>query len=347
MKNDFLLETVQMDCPFCDTVHSIEKRKRIVDNSIKNVSVQYDELYYYCSLRADEDENEFCPAGMMDANLLRGRDAYREKAGLLTSGEIIAIRNFYDMSQSDFALLLGWGEVTITRYETKSIQDETYDKLMRMVGESPAFAYESLQKHRNSFAAHKYNALKYAIQQRIEMIGDDSIQRQAIKSAYAIYDEPSDFNGYQILDLTKLATMAAYFAKCCAPLYKVKLMKLLWYADALAYQSTGKAISGLVYRHEKFGALPVASRDIIYLSSLTVQEEELQDMVRYNLSARDSVDLSCLTNEEVDFLSTVAQRFKSTDTETIVGCMHNEDAYQYTEMHQIIPFSLCKGLRAF
>lgn len=49
--------------------------------------------------------------------------------GLLTSDEIVAIRESYGLSQVDLAKLLGWGEATISRYESKAIQDEAYRKI--------------------------------------------------------------------------------------------------------------------------------------------------------------------------------------------------------------------------
>ena len=34
-------------------------------------------------------------------------------------------------------------------------------------------------------------------------------------------------------------------------------MKLLWYIDNLYYNQYGKAMTGLVYTHQKMGALPI------------------------------------------------------------------------------------------
>lgn len=347
MENDFLLESVQMDCPYCNKIHTVEKRKRIAGAYIKDTAISYDEIYYFCPECAADDENEFVPGGVMSANLLCARDAYRKQAGLLTSKEISSIRSQYGFSQSDFALLLGLGEITITRYESKSIQDEPYDQLMRIVGNDPAFAYECLKKHRSSFTDEKYAALRARIQSQIDLVGVDSIKAQEIKACYAKYDEPSDLNGNRILNIDKLGAMIAFFARSCENLYKVKLMKLLWYADARAFQLYGKSISGLVYQHQTYGALPLASREIIYLPTVTVQEEESGDMTHYHIFPKDDLQISSLSPDEIHVLQKTADRFKATNAAQIVACMHKEDAYAKTEMYQIIPFSLCRTLRAF
>lgn len=62
------------------------------------------------------------------------------------------------MSQADLAILLGWGEVTITRYETKSIQDETYDQLIRMVKDDPYYALERLK---NSVKSSQMKSMRH------------------------------------------------------------------------------------------------------------------------------------------------------------------------------------------
>ena len=283
----------------------------------------------------------------MNQNLQSARNAYRKKHGLLTSYEIAEIRGLYGMSQADLAVLLGWGEVTITRYETKSIQDETYDQLIRMVKDDPYYALERLKKQREKFSKEKYEILRSAIQHRIETIGIEQLNRKTIENRYAQFDGPCEFNGYQVLDLNKLGATMAFFAQYCKNLYKVKLMKMLWYADALAYKQRGRAITGLVYQHQKYGALPIANSEIIYLPQLTVEEIEREEMVSYHIQAKLGVSLDALTPEEIDIIYKVANKFKNSTTNDIVEYMHAEDAYQETLMQQIIPFSLCTTLKEF
>ena len=68
MSNDYLAENVEMDCPICNSLHSMEKRKRSTQAIIKGQVVDYEEIYFLCPI-SDEEENEFVPAGIMDENL--------------------------------------------------------------------------------------------------------------------------------------------------------------------------------------------------------------------------------------------------------------------------------------
>ena len=129
MEASTLIRKVHMDCPLCDKTHEVEERKRFATITLKGDKVTYEERFYFCA-NADDEENEFETGSMTNENLLNARNAYRVKHGLLTSDEIVAIRENYGLSQVDLARLLGWGEATISRYESKAIQDEAYDTML-------------------------------------------------------------------------------------------------------------------------------------------------------------------------------------------------------------------------
>mgnify|MGYP000902489745 FL=1 len=344
MNRDFFIRLVERDCPFCDRNHQIEERKRYTKSLVKDEAVEYEELYCRCPL-TDEEENEFVPAKVMDENLLRARDSYRVKKGLLTSEEIAEIREEYSLTQTDFSALLGWGDVTITRYETKSIQDETYDQMMRMVYGDPMFALEALDRHREHFSIEKYRKLRSRIVERVKSVGNKALRRREIASQYVLYEEESDLNGYTKLDLDKVEKIIAYFATYVLNLYKVKLMKLLWYADAIHFSRYGKAMTGLVYTHMPLGALPVAHDSIINLPSVRVEEEFINFDLCYRIVPNTELSLTDFSLEEQEVLQLVASKFKNMNSKEIVEYMHLEKAYLETEPYQAISFFLAQELR--
>lgn len=343
MDKDFLISTVEMDCPICNKVHSLEKRKRLTQSIVKDEVVDYDEIYYLCPLN-DEDENEFVPAGLMDENLLRARDSYRRNKNLLTSAEIADIRSFYGLSQCDFSALLGWGDVTVTRYESKTIQDETYDNLMRMVLENPMFALECIDKHKEKFNIEKYVRIRKNIIAKVEEYGNIYLKKQEINSLYINYDEENDMNGYKILDIDKVANVIGCFSQFVNNLYKVKLMKLLWYADSIFFGRYGKSMTGLVYLHMPLGALPIGYNEIISLPTVKVVEELVHEEISYLILPSKEVNLSEFSLEELNVLEMVATTFKKYKSKEMIDYMHKEKAYTDTMPNQVIPYSLAKQL---
>lgn len=343
MNKEYLLLNIEMNCPICDNVHFLEKRKRETQGVVKGEIVDYEEIFYTCPA-SNEEENEFVPAAVMDQNLLRARDSYRKIKGLLTSNEIAEIRNFYELTQSEFSNLLGWGDVTVTRYESKNIQDETYDNLMKMARENPLFTLQSLEKHKAKFTEDKYRKIRSKVVKRVEDLGIQYLKIQEINSIYAKYNEESDYNGYKLLDLNKLASVIGYFANFSSYLYKVKLMKLLWYADAVHFKRYGRSITGLVYRHMPYGALPLGYDEIIHLPTVKVQEEITHDDISYKILPNAEVNISNFTLEELNVLEMITSKFKDYRAKEIVDYMHQEKVYKETEPYHIISFELAKVL---
>jgi len=347
MNNSTLLRKIHMDCPICGMTHEVEERIRHATVKLKDVPVSYDERYYFCE-NASEDENEFAPAGMADENLLNARNAYRIQRGLLTSDEIVAIRESYGLSQVDLARLLGWGEATISRYESKAIQDDAYDNMLRLIKDNPLQVLSMFRKNNELFTDSKREKIREKIIDRINTDGREYLTRQVFEGEYVYFDEPSDYNGYTMLDVDKTEAAISYIAKKVANLYKVKLMKMLWYADALAFKKSGHAITGLVYRHNELGALPVGHHSLMNLERLNVQEEE---SVNYgsmiHIYPTEGMNYSVLNPDDIKVLDAVIKKFKNYNTKEIVDYMHDEVAYTKTRPGDIIPFSLAEEIRRF
>jgi len=343
MSNELLMEEIQMDCPFCNNIHTLEKRMRDTQSIVKGEIVDYEEIYYLCPI-AEGEENEFVPASILDKNLLKARDAYRITKGLLTSSEITEIRKFYELTQNEFSNLLGWGDVTVTRYESKTIQDETYDRLMRMALENPLFTLDSLEKHKEKFSEHKYIKIRKKVVERIEESGIQYLKIQEIKSTYAGYSIESDYNGRKLLDLEKLADVIGYFAHSVNHLYRIKLMKLLWYADVLHYKRHGKSMMGLVYKHMNYGALPLAYDEIVHLPTVILEEQIIYNDISLKIIPKNELNLSIFSSEELSILQLVSEKFKYDYSKEIVDYMHKEKAYRLTEPYHIISYELAKDL---
>lgn len=340
-----LIRKVHMDCPLCDKTHEIEERKRFTTITMKGDEVTYEERFYFCA-NADEDENEFETGFMTNENLLNARNAYRIKRGLLTSDEIVAIRESYGLSQVDLARLLGWGEATISRYESKAIQDEAYDTMLRLIKNNPLQALEFLKKNAAKFSGLKRLEVRAKIVEKLDSYGKEYLTRQAFEGEYASFEEPSDSNGFVTLNIDKIEAAISYIAEYVSNLFKVKLMKMLWYVDALSYQTNGYAITGMVYRHNDMGALPVGHYSLMNLENLNVHEEESYSYdSMLHIYPTQGINYNVLTTEDKNALDTVIRKFKTYKAKEIVEYMHEERAYRETKSGDIIPFSLAKDIR--
>ncbi len=347
MDNYTLIRKINMNCPVCGKIHDVEERKRLASTIIKVEDIDYEERFYFCC-NADEYENEYETGYMNNENLLNARNAYRVKKGLLTSYEIVEIRETYGLSQVDLARLLGWGEATVSRYESKSIQDGAYDTMLRLIRDNPLQALEFLKKNADKFSAAKRLDIRTKIVEKLDSYGKEFLTRQMFESEYANFEELSDFNGYAALNIDKIEAVVSYIAKQVNNLFKVKLMKMLWYIDTLAFISKGSAMTGMVYRHETMGALPVGHYSLMNLENINVREEMSYNYdTMIHIYPAENMDYSILSEDDKSIIDKVICKFKNYKTKEIVDYMHDEQAYLKTSHGEIIPFSLAKDIRFF
>lgn len=85
MSNSYLIERIERDCPICNKVHLIEKRRREAEMLIKNEIVKYEQTYFFCPDSADYEYDEFVSAELMDINIQNARNAYSKKQGIPSS----------------------------------------------------------------------------------------------------------------------------------------------------------------------------------------------------------------------------------------------------------------------
>ena len=116
-----------MKCLDCGKTKFIEKKETFnVDFKGENVTVKSAaDVCKNCGFRITNNRQ---------MNELRKAvaDKFREKKGLLTSGEIKAYRKKLDMSQTEFAAYLKVGEASIKRWETYFVQDESQNDHIRL-----------------------------------------------------------------------------------------------------------------------------------------------------------------------------------------------------------------------
>jgi len=340
---DFLVEMARKFCPVCSDEHLVEVRKRLTWAEIKNEKVCYFELYCLCPV-SNKEEIEFIPAALLDENELRAMDSYCYIKGFLTSEAIRGIRGAYGLTQGEFYLLLGWEEKAASRFDSKDIQDENQDTIIRMIGQNPLFAAECLEKQRGNFPKDRYNCIRKNISERYAEHGSTYLSRQKIKGMYLNYEVPDELNGYKTLDMEKAAAVMGYFSQYTENLYKVKLMILLCYSDFLFFKQHDRSMTGLMYRHTDYGAFPVGFDELLCFPAVEVMEEMGAEDIKYLVTAGKPVSISDFSLDELQVLLEVANKFKSYGSEEIIDYFRSELAYKETRDSMLIPYSLAKNL---
>lgn len=328
-------------CSCCMEEHEVQTVIVMDSNIFKGVPVEYKAEYYYC----DQADEYYADEQQISKNDIAMKNAYREKERLLTSEQITSIRAKYGISQSDLCLLLGWGGKTITRYESHQVQDVAHDTILRKLDSDPEWFLQLLNTEKEAISSASYEKYVEAGTALFEQ-EHDLYLKSAIMSKYARYLHSREATGGKELSLDVVVNMIQYIANSSlvTNLYLVKMMKLLWYADALSFKRYEHSISGLVYRALPMGAVPVAYETIIDLSNIHFEEIEIGEGTGYRFLPTKNTAYDYLTTEDKEVLDAVLKRFGKATKKEIVETMHKEDAYTETAPSDIIQFKYAKTL---
>ncbi len=335
------MKPIENLCPLCMEKHAVKMIHIRESNVFKGQYIDYDAQYTYCVLSNESYADE----QQIASNDIAMKNAYREKMGLLQSEQIAEIRYKYAISQYDLCKLLGWGQKTITRYESHQVQDNAHDSILRKLDNDPEWFLELLKDSKDLFSDAAYKKYYKAGSVLFEQ-NHDNYLKLAILSKYAKYTNNSEANGNKELSLEAVVDMIHYYANSnkVTGLYLVKLLKMLWYADALSYKRYGHAISGLVYRSLPMGAAPIAYETIIDLSTIPSDTIDFGDGVGKRFLKTENNGYPNLSKENIDVLNTIIERFGKASKEAIVETMHKENSYKETDKYSIILYKYARSL---
>ncbi len=337
-----VLKSEKRLCTCCMEEHKVKTVLVNDQATFKNVKVAYEATYLYC----DAAEELYMDEQQIQDNDMRLKDAYRKAEDLLTSADIIGIREKYGISQGDLCILLGWGGKTITRYEGHQVQDKAHDTILKKIDQDPEWFLALLREARENLPSEAYQRYWDTATELFEQ-DRDSYLRKVISASYGRFQGNALAHGNTVLSLDKVVDVIRYFAASAkvTSLYKVKLMKLMWYADALSYKNRGFAITGLVYQALPMGAVPVGHNFIIDLKDVPCEEEDMGETNAYHFSLKDAGGYPSLTEEDKNILDIVIDKLGKMSKNEIVSFMHKEEAYVKTAPKEVILFQYAQNLQ--
>lgn len=329
-------------CSCCMEEHEVKTVLVMEHVTFKNIQVDYEASYLFC----DMAEELFMDEQQMHNNDVRMKDAYRAREGLLTSSQISGIRAKYGISQSDLCVLLGWGGKTITRYESHQVQDKAHDTILKKIDQDPEWFLSLLNDAKSNLSKESFRKYLKAAALLYEE-DQDAYLRKAIEASYARFQGNKMFHGNTELSLDKVVDVIKYYASSrkVTSLYKVKLMKLMWYADALAYKRRRYAITGLVYQALPMGAVPVGHNSIIDLKDVPCEEVDMGETNAYYFSLSEEQSFPALSKEDKDILDIVIEKLGKMSKNDIVNFMYKEQAYVKTALRDVIQFKYAESLQ--
>jgi len=281
-------------------------------------------------------------------NLEEAYVAYREKYKLLSPDEIRTTREKYGLSQRALSRLLGWGDITIHRYESGAIQDKVHDSTLRLI-EDPQTMQKIFETSRGKLTSYTAKRLEETIATFLQEDNEQTFRASFERMVAHPYSDLT--SGYKKYDLEKLENMIFYLLKRLNGDFITKLNKTLWYCDFLHFRETSVSISGAQYLHLQYGPVP-NNYDLItgmMLHERLLDKEEIvfdvkEDIVGEKLIALVEPDASMFSEKEIEVINFVSDTFRDYTATMIKNKSHQETACIKSEDGEIISYKYANEL---
>lgn len=303
-----------IECPMCDGSAKLlsEKRKR----TFRKEEFEVTEFFYHC----EQCGEEFTTTETDEVNISQVYNQYREKYNIPFPEQLTKIKNEYGLNSTNFAKLLGFGVNQFANYEKGEIPNQSNATLLSMCAD-PAEMLKIVEKKKEVLSESQYKKVGKRLNELIEREG----AFEPSKYYFNRMQTPDRFMGYQVPSFEKFANMVLYFLNNAR--FKVRLNKLLFYADFLHFKNFGTAISGAKYAALPMGPVPDNYAPIFGLIERSgyVLTDLIDDYEGFVPKEKFNKDL--FTPNELETMQNVLDVFKYKKTNEIVDLSHEEKAW--------------------
>lgn len=328
-------------CPICENENDMieVKSKELV--KVRGEEFLVNVHYYKCTSCGEEFETSASKVDPVEEAYNR----YREKHSLLTPNQIKEFRHKFDLTQKELTLLLGWGAVTLSRYENGALQNLSHDRELQEANTTDGLL-KLIELTPNALSEEKKERL-------ISMLrGERGVRRSflATLESKLSFVSPDITNGFQRFNIEKFFATVEFFCSG-AGVVKTKLNKLLFYADFAFFRINGVSITGSTYAALPYGPCPNDYQKLYALMeedlSLLKTEEIIYpstDIVGEKQVATSKNHISALSKTELEFLSVVKKHFENHSASEITALSHEEIGWKNTQTSKLISYTYAETI---
>ncbi len=279
-----------MQKTFCETC------RKDVSYSVKTADMKQSlrgTEYEFVGKRAlcDVCGHEVFAAELEDENLRALYDAYREKNEIISQEEILDIPARYGIGKRPLSVLLGWGEMTFTRYCEGYVPTKQYSQVLRRIHDEPDFYLSILDANRARIRPVAYEKSRRAV---LDLIGGMKAQTSKI-------DRVVDYLLCRCEDITPLALQKA--------LYYIQGFHYAFFGKYVFVEDCEAWVHGPVYRdiYERYSSYhfdPIDGSQKSDDSVFTDSEKTVIDGVIQNICCYSGKTIERFTHSESPWLKT-------------------------------------------
>lgn len=304
-------------------------KMRKVKANVRGIDIEYEEYYLI-----DNNGEEIFNRNIEIENDQRLYDIYKKQNNLLTNLEIKKIRKKYGLTQKEYALVIGVGEVTVHRFEKGAIQTEAVDSIMKLSNDPDNMAFLLLQNERN-IDESLYNNLS------------ERIKELQILKRHALID----INKFELSNMNFKEESAIDVAQNIINVYNAKVDKLVSNYNVVPEYITNLKLQKLLYFVQAVSLIifdkKAFSEKILAWSYGPVVKEVYQKYKKNHaneiISENSAKNISSGLHKIID---EVVNSYGSIDANKLIDFTHEEDPWKNTEINREIDIELIKNYYA-
>jgi len=262
---------------------------------------------------------------------------YREKYQFMFPEQLVRMRERYGLTAARMALLLDFGPNQYGNYEAGEVPSASNAKILRLANDPTTFL-GIVRDKREELRPTEYEKLRRHIDALLDAQTPRRVAGLAVAPTFSVAEtDPDQYTGYVVPSPEKFAELVLYFFGHLDNLFKVKLLKLLFYCDFQHYRLFGRAITGQRYRAIQHGPVPqeygqrlqeMVQQDLLQASfhSSLVQSSDGSPVLVHK--ATRAARLEVFTDTERQVIQQVFHRLGRKTRVELENLSHTERAWQ-------------------
>jgi putative zinc finger/helix-turn-helix YgiT family protein len=317
-----------MECAFCDG-----KAKLQIEGA-KIVYRKEEFKIHKNFLKCEKCKEQFTTTELDELNINQVYNQYREKYQIPFPKQLTQMRERYGLSASKMAEILGFGVNIYRNYENGEAPNVSNGTLLNLIRMPEEFKKVVLSK-KNLFSENQFDKLFDKLNKLIEKEKSKNYLDRIMLDDNSI---PNEYSGFSVPSIDKYANMFLFFLEKNTNLFKVKLNKLLFYADFYHFKRTGFSISGYKYQAVQNGPVPyrydllydyLCQNEFINYELVEINYNFVEQPIPLKKFNADYFDAS-----ELDTLNTINKVFKNFTRQQLVDLSHQEKAWEEQIKHK-------------
>ena len=275
--------------------------------------------------------------------------AYRKALNLITPEELIEFRNKYYISQRELSAILGYGKMTINKYERGAIADKSHSSYLKIIINNDK---EFLKITQDAYDQKRITEKTYnkVMNKDKDLINDYKYYEMYKDIIFnQLNSKPNEYNGYSRINIDLVFNIISYIASKVNNLTITSLNKYLWYIDMLNYKNNGKSLTGLIYEKESYGPVIIKYlyRDISIASDKfeRIDREDNYGNLSTKIISNNNFELSDLKDDEIKIINKVIKTLKNKSVTEISELSHKEMGWKNTHKNEYISFKYADDLK--